>query len=174
MFTGIRFTSRSFLSSDLYIKSKFSVSQHLRKKSEKLSSTKLVPGAKKVEACCFIFQNGYCIPIKFRAFFTYNKQFSSVQSLSRVRLCDPMKRSTPGLLSITNSRSSLRLTSVESVMPSRFNPWVGKIPWNRKWQPTPVFLLGNSMGREAWWAAVHGVTESDVAEATQHVLMHSD
>ena len=22
----------------------------------------------------------------------------------------------------------------------RFNPWVGEIPWNRKWQPTPVFL----------------------------------
>ena len=21
-----------------------------------------------------------------------------------------------------------------------FDPWVGKIPWNRKWQPTPVFL----------------------------------
>ena len=23
-----------------------------------------------------------------------------------------------------------------------FNPWVGMIPWNRKWQPTPVFLPG--------------------------------
>ena len=22
----------------------------------------------------------------------------------------------------------------------RFNPWVGKIPQKRKWQPTPVFL----------------------------------
>ena len=22
----------------------------------------------------------------------------------------------------------------------RFNPWIGKIPWRRKWQPTPVFL----------------------------------
>ena len=33
-------------------------------------------------------------------------------------LCNPMNRSTPGLLSITNSRSSLRLTSIESVMPS--------------------------------------------------------
>ena len=45
-------------------------------------------------------------------------QFSSVQSLSRVRLCDPMNRSTPASLSITISRSSLRLTSIESVMPS--------------------------------------------------------
>jgi len=22
----------------------------------------------------------------------------------------------------------------------RFNPWVRKIPWRRKWKPTPVFL----------------------------------
>ena len=33
-------------------------------------------------------------------------------------LCDPMNRSTPGLPVITNSRSSLRLRSIESVMPS--------------------------------------------------------
>ena len=24
---------------------------------------------------------------------------------------------------------------------TRFDLWVGKIPWNRAWQPTPVFLL---------------------------------
>ena len=27
-----------------------------------------------------------------------------------------------------------------------FEPWVGKIPWKRKWQPTPVFLHGESHG----------------------------
>ena len=32
--------------------------------------------------------------------------------------------------------------------------------WRRKWQPTPVFLPGESPGREAWWAAVYGVTQS--------------
>ena len=26
----------------------------------------------------------------------------------------------------------------------RFNPWVGKIPWRTAWQPTPVFLPGES------------------------------
>ena len=26
----------------------------------------------------------------------------------------------------------------------RFNPWLGKIPWRRKWQLTPVFLPGES------------------------------
>ena len=44
-------------------------------------------------------------------------QFSSVAH-SCSTLCDPMKCSTPGPLSITNSRSSLKLTSIESVMPS--------------------------------------------------------
>ena len=44
-------------------------------------------------------------------------QFSSVAQ-SCPTLCDPMNCSTPGLLSITISRSSLRLTSIESVMPS--------------------------------------------------------
>ena len=27
-----------------------------------------------------------------------------------------------------------------------FNPWIGKVPWRRKWQPMPVFLLGESQG----------------------------
>ena len=32
--------------------------------------------------------------------------------------------------------------------------------WRRKWQPTPVFLLGESQDGEAWWAAVYGVAQS--------------
>ena len=39
-----------------------------------------------------------------------------------------------------------------------FDPWVRKIPWRRKWQPTPVFLSGKSHGQGAWWATVHGVS----------------
>ena len=46
-------------------------------------------------------------------------QFSSVQSLSRVRLfATPWIAAHQASLSITNSRSSLQLTSIESVMPS--------------------------------------------------------
>ena len=30
-----------------------------------------------------------------------------------------------------------------------FDPWVGKIPWRRKWQPTPVFLPGESHGQRS-------------------------
>ena len=39
------------------------------------------------------------------------------------------------------------LRSKESARQCRrhwFNPWVGKIPWRRKWQSTPVFLPGKS------------------------------
>ena len=30
-----------------------------------------------------------------------------------------------------------------------FSPWVGKIPWRRKWQPRPGFLPGNSHGERS-------------------------
>ena len=40
-----------------------------------------------------------------------------------------------------------------------FDPWVRKIPWRRKWQPTPVFLPENPKNRGAWRAAVHRVTK---------------
>ena len=46
-------------------------------------------------------------------------QFSSVKSLSRVRLfATPLIAARQASLSITNSQSSLKLTSIESVMPS--------------------------------------------------------
>ena len=31
----------------------------------------------------------------------------------------------------------------------RFDPWVRKIPWRRKWQHTPVFLPGKSHGQRS-------------------------
>ena len=56
-------------------------------------------------------------------------QFSSVQSLSRVQLfATPWIAACQTSLSITNYRSSRRLTSIESVMPSR-QIW----PWNAEW-----------------------------------------
>ena len=49
----------------------------------------------------------------------FTVQFSSVQSLSRVRLfATPWIAARQASLSITNCRSSLRLTSIKSVMPS--------------------------------------------------------
>ena len=47
-----------------------------------------------------------------------------------------------------------------------FNPWVGKIPWRRKWQPITVFLPGESHGfmvdHSPW-----DHKESDMTECTQ-------
>ena len=31
----------------------------------------------------------------------------------------------------------------------RFSPWLGKIPWRRKWQPTPLPLPGKSQGQRS-------------------------
>ena len=48
-----------------------------------------------------------------------------------------------------------------------FDPWVRKIPWRRAWQPTPVFLPGESYrqrslaGYSPW-----GRKESDTTETT--------
>ena len=53
-----------------------------------------------------------------------------------------------------------------------FNPWVGKISWRRKWQPTPVFLPGESheqrslAGYSLWYHK-----ESDMTEYTQTVIL---
>ena len=38
-----------------------------------------------------------------------------------------------------------------------FHPQVGKIPWRKSQQPTPVFLPEKLMDRGAWQATVHGV-----------------
>ncbi|XP_055285724.1 phosphatidylinositol 4-phosphate 5-kinase type-1 gamma isoform X4 [Moschus berezovskii] len=62
--------------------------------------------------------------------------------------------------------------SVEIVVPKEedagrreIDTWVWKMPWRRKWHPTPVFLPGKSHGQRSLWAAVHGVPrESDTTE----------
>ena len=41
--------------------------------------------------------------------------------------------------------------------------------WRREWQPTPYDCLENVMDRGAWQATVHGVSESETIEATEHV-----
>ena len=44
------------------------------------------------------------------------------------------------------------------------NPWVGKIPWRKKWQPLRYSCLGNFMNRGASWVTVHGSQESDTTK----------
>ena len=40
------------------------------------------------------------------------------------------------------------------------DPWVQKVPWKKAWQPTPVFLLGESHEQRSWQATVHRVAKS--------------
>ena len=40
------------------------------------------------------------------------------------------------------------------------DPWVGKIPWKKARQRTPVFLTGESHGQRSLVATVHGVAET--------------
>ena len=54
---------------------------------------------------------------------------------------------------------SMGLLRVRHDWATSFSLWTF-MHWRRKWQPTPVFLPGESQGRWAWWAAVYGVTQS--------------
>ena len=55
-----------------------------------------------------------------------------------------------------------------------FNPWVRQIPWRRKWQPTPVFLPGESHGRRSLVGySPWGRKESDMTEWLHFHFLHS-
>ena len=51
----------------------------------------------------------------------------------------------------------------------RFDPWIAKIPWRRKWQPTPVFLPGKFHGQRSLVGyGPWGHRESDTTEHSTH------
>ena len=53
--------------------------------------------------------------------------------------------SLPSLLSLVTQMVNVCLQCRRP----RFNPWVRKIPCRREWQPTPVFLPGESLGQRS-------------------------
>ena len=68
-------------------------------------------------------------------------------------------------------RASL-LTQLVKNLPATQETWVGKIPWRRAWQPTPVFLPG-----ESTWTEEPGVAEVDTTEwrstAVSNTVIHN-
>ena len=49
------------------------------------------------------------------------------------------------------SLAAQMVKSPPEMQETRFDPWVGKIPWRRKWKPTPVFLPGEFYGQYSPW-----------------------
>ena len=52
-----------------------------------------------------------------------------------------------------------------------FHPWVRKIPWRRKWQPSPVFLSGKFLGR--WSLVVYSLGVAKESDTTEQLSAHS-
>ena len=68
------------------------------------------------------------------------KMFSSLTTTMLCALQMPFIRSFPG-----GSDGRVRLQGRRPGL----DPWVGKIPWRREWQPTLVFLPGESQGQRS-------------------------
>ena len=67
-----------------------------------------------------------------------------------------------------------RVKPLSTVWETRFEPWVGKIPWRKKWQSTPGLLPGKSHGQRSLidyspW----GRKDSDMNEWL-HFTSHAD
>ena len=76
----------------------------------------------------------------------------------------------PTFAHLVTVQASLVVQTVKNppaVWETGFNPWVGKIPWRREWQPTPVFLSGESNGQRSLAGySLQGYKELDMTEAT--------
>ena len=56
-----------------------------------------------------------------------------------------------------------------------FNPWVGKIPWKRKWQPTSVLLPGELHGKSGLAGSCPwGHKGSDTTDQLTHTQTYKD
>ena len=56
----------------------------------------------------------------------------------------------------------------------RFHPWIRKIPWSKKEQPTPEFLLENSMERSLVGLSPWGYKELDKTEHREFLTGETD
>ena len=90
---------------------------------------------------------------------------------------------TPGMLRFMRSQrvghdwvAELNWTECRRHKRCGFDPWVGKIPCSRKWQPTPVFLPGEFHGQRISRAGygLLGCKEFDMTECMcMHMCTHT-
>ena len=106
-----------------------------------------------------------------------DKRRTSIRSL-----VDPLKLEGKNINAfIVNEYISNGFSSVSVVknLPANigdkgFDLWFGKIPWSRKWQPTPVFLPGKFHGQRSLLGySLWGHKESDTTEHTHTALISS-
>ena len=84
-------------------------------------------------------------------------QSFQMETLSYAHRNDCLKSGLPRWLSGKESTNQCRRLG--------FNPWAGKIPCRRKWQPTPVFSPGESHGQRSLAGySPWGPSESDTTE----------
>ena len=74
-----------------------------------------------------------------------------------------LRRQAPSSYTLLNGQSFVKLIDIilkqgnlaflvaQTVknLPAMWETWVGKIPWRRAWQPTPIFLPGESYGQRS-------------------------
>ena len=72
---------------------------------------------------------------------------------------------THGTISLSTYQVAQTVKRLPTMRETRFDPWVGKIPWRRKRQPTTVFMPGKSHGRGSLGGYTPwGSKESDTTE----------
>ena len=67
------------------------------------------------------------------------------------------------------------LFAIKEIRRHGFDPWIRKIPWRRAWQPTPVFMPGESHGQRSLVGYnPQGGTELDAMKwLSRHASMHT-
>ena len=83
------------------------------------------------------------------------KPFTNCRKVNRISLWYKLVRKYDNPLTeyIHTIGASLLVQMVKNLpamQETQLDPWIGKIPWRRKWLPNPVFLPEDSMDREAW------------------------
>ena len=59
-------------------------------------------------------------------------------------------------------------------LPARQETWVQKMPWRRAWQPTPIFLPGESLWTEEPGGLQSECKESDTTQQLSHIAILTD
>ena len=106
---------------------------------KKLKKTKTKTNFRCNESKELDFYNTKCLPVALKAFVGPQRSFGG-KDLGPFL---PYLMGFPGGTGGKESACQCRRCK------PRFDPWVGKILWRRKWQPAPVFLPGESHGQRS-------------------------